>query len=86
MKTLKLRRQISVFDRTSEHLVQSVPLSDATFNFIRERLKVPPSDPMYDSYPIEIGLIQELQIMIELPIYEKCDYYLETEVCDSSSL
>ena len=85
MTPSKLRRQISIFDRTSELLVRSVDLSDATFDFIRSQLAVPSSDPMFDSYLLEGNLLQTLQDMLGLPTSDVCDYYLETEVCDSHS-
>ena len=80
MEPHKVHRLIAVYDRTSELWVDRISISDATFKFIRSRLKVSDDNPMYDCYPLEGDLLQNLQRMLVFSISETCDYLLEAEI------
>ena len=74
------------FDKNSEELIGEIKLPDTLLRDLQREFEIDRSNPMYDSYPIDSGVIEFVSTLgvdqIDLSRY---DYFLETVKRNSES-
>lgn len=80
--TGSVRRFISYFDKRTELIAGEIPLVDPSPDWIRELFGLPPDDPAYDCYPVNVDNLQFVATkiadgaLINLDAY---DYFIDCE-------
>jgi len=75
-----VERLVSCFDKQTETLAKELSLRGITLGQLQEIFRVPPEDPMYDSFRIEPQHAEQLQsYLLEKLDLERYDCFVDCE-------